>query len=191
LDKTGIETNKQGYITVDEQRRTTIGHIFAIGDVAGEPMLAHKASHEGIIAAEAIAGHPSVFAPKAIPAVVYTDPEIAWCGIMEDEAKSQGRKVKVVKFPWSISGRARTLGRKDGLTKMIIDAETERILGVGIVGPQAGDIISECCLAIEMAAVATDLAFTIHPHPTLSETVMEAAELFYGSSTHKFRKNGK
>jgi dihydrolipoamide dehydrogenase len=190
IEKIGIEVEKTGFIAVDNQRRTSLGHIFAIGDVAGEPLLAHKATHEGIIAAEAIAGHASYYEPKAIPAVVYTDPEIAWCGLMEMEAKNQGRSIKVVKFPWSASGRAKTLGRKDGLTKMIIDPETERILGVGIVGPQAGDLISEGALAIEMAAVAADLALTIHPHPTLSETVMEAAELFYGSSTHKFRRIG-
>jgi dihydrolipoamide dehydrogenase len=190
LEKIGIKINKQGFISVDKQRRTSIDNIFAIGDVAGEPMLAHKASHEGIIAAEVIAGNSSIFEPRAIPAVVYTDPEIAWCGLMEHEAKDQGRKVKVVKFPWAASGRAKTLGRKDGLTKIIIDPNSERVLGMAIVGPHAGDLIAEGALAIEMAAVATDLMLTIHPHPTLSETVMEAAELFYGSSTHKFRKNG-
>lgn len=191
IGKLGIETDDGGFIEVDEQRRTSIPHIFAIGDVAGEPMLAHKATHEGIIAAEAISGHSSYYQPKAIPAVVYTDPEIAWCGLTEQEARRQGREIKIIKFPWSASGRARTLGKKNGLTKLVIDPETGRILGMGIVGFQAGDLIAEGVLAIEMSAVATDLAFSIHPHPSLSETVMEAAELFYGSSTHHYRRNGK
>ena len=188
LEKVKVKTDKKGFILVDPQRKTSAGHIYAIGDVAGEPLLAHKATHEGQIAAEAIAGKNSVFEPKTIPAVVYTDPEIAWCGLTESEAKERGMDVKISKFPWTASGRAKTIGRSDGLTKMVLDKKTERVLGVGIAGTQAGDLISEGVLAVEMAAVAADLSLTIHPHPTLSETVMEAAELFYGSSTHIYRK---
>lgn len=187
LENTKVEIDEKGFIKVDNQMRTAEKNIFAIGDVAGEPMLAHKASHEGRTAVEVIAGHKSVFEPKAIPAVVFTDPEIAWCGLTEKEAKLQNKKVTVAKFPWAASGRAMTLGNTDGLTKLIIDPETERILGVGIAGPGAGDLIAEGVLAIEMGANATDLKLTIHPHPTLSETVMEAAEVFFGQSTHIYR----
>lgn len=187
LKNTKVEIDEKGFIKVDTQLRTTEKNIFAIGDVAGEPMLAHKASHEGRTAVEVIAGHKVEFNPKAIPAVVFTDPEIAWCGITESEAKANNINVSVVKFPWAASGRAMTLGRTDGLTKLIIDPLTERILGVGIAGPGAGDLIAEGVLAIEMGANATDLKLTIHPHPTLSETLMESAEVFFGQSTHIFR----
>ena len=187
LENTKVEIDEKGFIKVDNQLRTSEKNIFAIGDVAGEPMLAHKASHEGRTAVEVIAGHKSVFEPKAIPAVVFTDPEIAWCGLTEKEAKLQNKIVTVAKFPWAASGRAMTIGNTDGLTKLIIDPVTERILGVGIAGPGAGDLIAEGVLAIEMGANATDLKLTIHPHPTLSETVMEAAEVFFGQSMHIYR----
>jgi len=156
--------------------------------VAGEPMLAHKASHEGKVAVEAIAGEKAaVFDPRAIPAVVFTDPEIAWCGLTENDAKRQNREVKVVRFPWAASGRAMTLGRTEGLTKLVLDPETEQVLGVGIVGAGAGELIAEGVLAVEMAASAKDLALIIHAHPTLSETVGEAAETLYGTATHLMR----
>lgn len=187
LENTGVKVNEKGFIITDNQTRTSVKNIFAIGDVAGEPMLAHKASHEGRIAAEVIAGHKSVFEPKTIPAVVFTDPEIAWCGVTETEAKIKNLDYTVSKFPWAASGRALTLGRTDGLTKLIIDNKTERIIGVGIAGPNAGDLISEGVLAIEMGANATDLRLSIHPHPTLSETIMESAEVFFGQSTHIFK----
>ena len=186
LDNTRVEVLPNGFVGVDDQRRTAEPTIYAIGDVAGQPMLAHKASHEGIVAAEAIAGRNVAFEPNAIPAVVFTDPEIAWCGLTEGEAKEQGIAVKVARFPWSASGRATTLGRSDGLTKLLIDPDTERVLGVGIVGVNAGEMIAEGTHAIEMGAVASDLALTIHPHPTLSETIMEAAEVFFGHSPHLY-----
>lgn len=191
LENTKVESNEKGFIKVDLQRRTTDAHIFAIGDIVGEPMLAHKASHEGRVAVETILGQDSIFDPRAIPAVVFTDPELAWCGLTEAEAKVQGREVKVVRFPWGASGRARTLGRTDGLTKLVIDPETERLLGAGIVGPGAGEMISEAVLAMEMGANVSDLGLTIHPHPTLSETVMEAADLFFGKSVHYYRPRKK
>jgi dihydrolipoamide dehydrogenase len=184
LENLGIETDKRGFISVDPQRKTKLDSIYAIGDVAGEPMLAHKASHEGRTAVEAIAGHKVAFEPNAIPAVIFTDPEIAWAGLTETEAQKSGRNVKVTKFPWAASGRAITLDRTDGLTKLILDPETEQVLGVGIAGPGAGEMIAEGTLAIEMAATARDIALTIHSHPTLGETVMEAAEMFYGLATH-------
>jgi len=154
-------------------------------------MLAHKASHEGRVAAEAIAGHKSAFDPSAIPAVVFTDPEIAWCGLTETEAKKQGRAVEVARFPWAALGRAITLDRPEGFTKLLIDPATERVLGVGIVGVGAGELIAEGVLAVEMAALATDVKLSIHPHPTLSETMMEAAEVFFGQSTHVYRPKRK
>ena len=172
---------------VDEQRRTHEPSIFAIGDVVGEPMLAHKASHEGRVAVEVMAGENVAFAPRAIPAVVFTDPELAWCGLTEAQAAKEGRHVTVAKFPWGASGRAITLDRTDGLTKLILDPETERLLGVGLVGPGAGELIAEGVLAIEMGANATDLKLTIHPHPTLTETMMESAEVFFGQATHVYR----
>lgn len=187
LESTKVTVDQRGFIPVDPQRRTTDPNIYAIGDVAGEPMLAHKASHEGRAAVEAIAGHKVAFEPRAIPAVIFTDPEIAWCGLTETDAQTQNRTVKVAKFPWAASGRALTLGRTDGVTKLVIDPSNERVLGVGICGPGAGDLIAEGVLAIEMAALASDVALTIHPHPTLSETVMQAAEVFFGTSTDLYR----
>ena len=187
LDKTKVEIDAQGFIKVDLQRRTAEPTIYAIGDVAGQPMLAHKASHEGRTAVEAIAGHKVAFEPRAIPAVVFTDPEIAWCGLTEDEAKKTNRAVTVARFPWGASGRAITLDRPDGVTKLLIDPQTERVLGVGMAGSGAGELIAEGVLAVEMAALASDVALSIHPHPTLSETVMESAEVFYGTSTHVYR----
>jgi dihydrolipoamide dehydrogenase len=184
LENTRVVVNDRGFIEIDPQRRTAEPTIFAIGDVAGDPMLAHKATHEGIVAAEAIAGKKTIFDPRSIPCVVFTDPEIAWTGITEIEAKEQGLNVTVAKFPWAASGRATTLERNDGVTKIIVDAETQLVLGIGITGVGAGDMIAEGALAIEMGANVEDLALTIHPHPTLSETVMEAAEVFFGHSAH-------
>jgi dihydrolipoamide dehydrogenase len=186
LESTRVELDAKGFVQVDAQRRSAEPAIFAIGDIAGEPMLAHKASHEGTVAAEAIAGHKVAFEPNAIPAVVFTDPEIAWCGLTESEAERENRAVKVVRFPWAASGRATTLDRNDGLTKLVIDLQTERVLGVGIVGTGAGELIAEGVLAVEMAAVVEDLKLSIHPHPTLSETVMEAAEMYFGTSAHLY-----
>jgi dihydrolipoamide dehydrogenase len=183
LDNTGVVVTARGFIEVDEQQRTADEHILAIGDVAGEPGLAHKAAHEGKVAAEVLAGEPSAFDNKAIPAVVFTDPEVAWCGLTENQAKAEARPVEIARFPWSASGRASTLGRNDGLTKLIIDRSTGRLLGVGICGRGAGELISEGVLAVEMAAVAADLSFIIHPHPTLSESMGIAAEMFLGTAT--------
>jgi len=186
LETTKVQVNERGFVVVDEQRRTAEGTIFAVGDIAGEPMLAHKAVHEGIVAAEVISGQKVAFEPHAIPAVVFTDPEIAWCGLTQTQAEKERRTVKVAKFPWGASGRATTLGRNDGMTKLLVDPETERVLGVGIVGAGAGELIAEGALAVEMAALASDLRLTIHPHPTLSETIMEAAETFFGQSLHVY-----
>ena len=187
LDRTRVAVNERGFIVVDEQMRTDEPSIFAIGDVVGEPMLAHKASHEGRVAVEVIAGENVAFEARAIPAVVFTDPELAWAGLTEAQAAKDGRKVVIAKFPWGASGRAITLDRVDGLTKLILDAETERILGVGLVGAGAGELIAEGVLAIEMGANATDLKLSIHPHPTLTETMMESAEVFFGQATHVYR----
>ncbi|MCB2205248.1 dihydrolipoyl dehydrogenase [bacterium] len=187
IENTRVDVNDRGFVTVDPQRRTAEQNIFAIGDITGDPMLAHKASHEARVAVEVIAGKKSVFEPYAIPAVVFTDPEIAWAGITETEAREQKRKVEVARFPWAASGRATTLDRSDGVTKLIVDPETERILGVGIAGPGAGELIAEGVLAIEMAARVKDVAASIHPHPTLSETIMEAADAYFGHSTHMYR----
>jgi len=187
LEKTKVRVDERGFIKVDAQRRTNEPSIFAIGDVVGEPMLAHKASHEGRVAAEVIAGHKVAFEPNAIPAVIFTDPEIAWCGLTETQAKERGIDIAVAKFPWGASGRAMTLERTDGLTKLLVDPKTERVLGVAIVGVGAGDMIAEGALAIEMGALVSDVKLTIHPHPTLSETVMEAAEVFFGQSTHVYK----
>ncbi|MDP2054274.1 MAG: dihydrolipoyl dehydrogenase [Acidobacteriota bacterium] len=191
LDKTKVKVDAKGFIETDGQRRTAEPTMFAIGDVAGEPMLAHKASHEARVAVEAIEGHKAVFEPAAIPAVVFTDPEIAWAGLTEAEAEKQGIKVEVAKFPWPASGRAIAIDRTDGLTKLLIDPATERILGVGIVGSGAGELIAEGVLAIEMGATASDVKLTIHAHPTLSETVMEAAEMFFGQATHVYKPKRK
>jgi dihydrolipoamide dehydrogenase len=187
LENTSVKVNERGFITVNKQLQTEDPAVYAIGDVAGDPMLAHKAAHEGRTAMEHIAGHKVEFAPYAIPAVVFTDPEIAWAGLTQVEAEAKGIEVEIVKFPWAASGRAVTLDRTEGLTKLLIDKKTERVLGGAIVGPGAGDMISEIVLAIEMAATAYDLGHTIHPHPTLSETIMEAAEIFYGTSTDLYR----
>lgn len=187
LENTKVTLTDRGWIKVDRQLRTTDPDIFAIGDIAGEPMLAHKASHEARVAVEVIAGHKSYFEPLAIPAVVFTDPEIAWAGLTEEQAKKEGIKYEVAKFPWAASGRAVTLDRNDGVTKLIVDPDTQRILGMGLCGPGAGELISEGVLAIEMGANVTDLKLTIHPHPTLSETIMDAAEVFFGQSAHYYR----
>ncbi len=187
LDRTRIEIDDSGFVVVDQQLRTAAPLIHAIGDLVGQPMLAHKASHEARVAVEAIAGHKVVFHPAAIPAVVFTDPEVAWWGLTEAAARAAGREVRVARFPWAASGRAATIDRDDGLTKLVIDPGTERVLGVGICGPGAGELIAEGVLAVEMAALAGDLRLTIHPHPTRSETIMEAAEVFFGQSTHIYR----
>ncbi len=186
LERTGVDIDASGFVVTDNRKQTADPGIYAVGDVAGQPMLAHKAAHEGRVAVEVIAGHKSVFEPAAIPAVVFTDPEIAWCGMTETEAKAQKRPYKAARFPWAASGRALAQDCTEGLTKLIIDPETERILGVGIVGTGAGELIAEGVLAMEMAALASDIRLTVHPHPTLSETVMEAAEVFFGQSTHMF-----
>ncbi|MBD3403548.1 dihydrolipoyl dehydrogenase [candidate division GN15 bacterium] len=191
LENTNVELDDKGFVKVNEKRQTAEPTIFAIGDIAGEPMLAHKASHEGRVAAEIIAGKNVVYDPRAIPAVVFTDPEVAWCGLMEQEAKDEGREVKTAKFPWAASGRATTIGRNDGVTKIVIDAETDRVLGLGITGPNAGELIAEGVLAIEMGANAHDIGLTIHPHPTLSETIMGAADLIYGQATDYYRRQRK
>jgi len=187
LDATRVAIGPRGFVEVDAQRRTAEPTIFAIGDVAGEPMLAHKAFHEARTAVETIAGKRVAFEPLVIPAVVFTDPEIAWCGLTEAQAKADGREVAVGRFPWGASGRAITLGRTDGLTKLVIDPESQTILGVGIVGPGAGELIAEGVVAIEMGATIDDLKACIHPHPTLSETVLESAEAFLGLSTHVYK----
>ena len=187
LEATGVVVDEKGFIKVDKQLRSSVPHIFAIGDIAGEPMLAHKATREAKIAVEVLAGGKAEFDNIAIPAVVFTDPEVAWCGLMEHEAAARNIEVKVVKFAWGASGRATTLGRNEGLTKLIVDPVTERVLGVGLVGVNAGEMIAEATLAVETAAVARDLAETIHAHPTLSETLMEAAESVFGQATHSYR----
>jgi len=188
IESTKVSVDGHGFIEADEQRRTAEPSVFAVGDVAGEPMLAHKATHEGEVAAEVVAGQHVAFEPKAIPAVVFSDPEIAWCGLTAADAQREGRAVKVTTFPWAASGRALTLSRTDGLTKLVLEPGTGRVLGAGITGCHAGELLAEAVLAIEMGAVADDLALTIHAHPTLSETLMEAAQAFSGSSTH-FQKN--
>ncbi|MBM4095835.1 MAG: dihydrolipoyl dehydrogenase [Planctomycetes bacterium] len=184
IEKTGIVLDDKGFIPVNAQRRTSVQHIYAIGDSAGEPQLAHKASFEGKVAVEALSGEPVVYDVAAVPAVIFTDPEIAWCGLTETDAQKQGIEVKKLKMPWAGSGRALTKGRTEGLTKLLVDPKTERLLGVGICGVDAGEMIGEAMLALEMGATARDLALTMHAHPTLSETVMEAAEHMYGLSVH-------
>jgi dihydrolipoamide dehydrogenase len=184
LENIGVNLDDRGFISVDHQQKTSLDHIFAIGDISGGILLAHKASHDAKVAVDAILGENSTTEHRIIPAVVFTDPEVAWCGLTETEAKANNIKVKVSKFPWGASGRALTLDRPDGLTKLIIEPETERILGVGIVGVGAGNLISEGMLAVDMGATVEDLSEVIHPHPTLSETLLEAAESFYGASAH-------
>jgi dihydrolipoamide dehydrogenase len=191
LENTQVEIDAKGFVKVDSQQRTADPHILAIGDVAGEPMLAHKATHEGRVAAEVLAGKPVAFEPLAIPAVVFTDPEIAWCGFTEEQAKRDGRKYEAAVYPWAASGRAIALGRTEGLTKILVDPDTERVLGVGIVGAGAGELIAEAALAIEMGCEATDLAETIHPHPTLGETIMNAADTFFGTATEIYKPKRK
>ena len=190
LENTGIVCDERGFIRVDRQRRTAEAHILAIGDVAGEPMLAHKAAHEGRVAAEVVAGREALYEPLAVPAVVFTDPEIAWAGTTEAQAREQGLEVALARFPWAASGRAATLGRSDGLTKLVVDPATERVLGVGIAGPGAGELIAEAVLAIEMNASVADLGLSIHPHPTLSETLKESADVYHGTATHFRRAQG-
>lgn len=184
LDTTDVALSPEGFIQIDAQQRTTAEYIYAVGDVTGGVMLAHKATHEGKIAAEVIAGKPSVYDVRAMPAVVYTDPQIAWCGLTEQAAAQAGRPVEVRRFPWTASGRAVTMGATEGITKILADPETHRILGVGITGRDTEGLISEGVLAVEMGALIEDVALTVHPHPTLSETEGEAAEIFLGSATH-------
>jgi len=191
LENTKVQVDTHGFIVVDEQRRTSEPAIYAIGDVAGQPMLAHKAAHEGKTAVESMAGHNVAFEPRAIPAVVFTDPEIAWTGITETEAKQKGIAYESAVFPWAASGRAQAVGRTEGFTKWIIDPKSERVLGCGIVGPGAGDLIGEATLAIEMGASVRDVVDTIHPHPTLCETLGFAAEVFYGTATDLYRPRKK
>jgi dihydrolipoamide dehydrogenase len=187
LENTKVELDRRGFCLTDDQQRTADPHILAIGDVAGEPMLAHKAAHQGKTAVEALHGGPAVFQPQAIPAVVFTDPEIAWAGLTEEQARREQRTVEVVRYPWAASGRAQSLGRTEGLTKFLYDPETERVVGVGIVGVGAGELIAEGVLAIEMGCTARDVADSIHPHPTLSETLAFANEAFLGTATEIYR----
>ncbi len=191
LETTRVKADQKGFIETDGQRRTAEPTLFAIGDLAGEPMLAHKASHEARVAIDAIAGHRAVFEPLAIPAVVFTDPELAWTGLTEAQAKAEGREVEIAKFPWGALSRAITIDRPEGLTKLVLEPKTGRVLGVGIVGSGCGELIAEGTLAIEMGATADDLKLTIHPHPTLSESLMEAAEVFFGQSTHVYKPKRK
>ena len=187
LEHTRAVVNAKGFVEVDDRQRTADPQILAIGDVCGDPMLAHRASHQGKVAVEALHGEPAVFAPRAIPAVVFTDPEIAWAGLTEQEAAAAGRVVEISRYPWAASGRAHALGRTDGLTKILLDPETDAVLGVGIVGPGAGELIAEGALAIEMGCTARDLVETIHPHPTLGETVAFSAENYFGLATEIYR----
>jgi dihydrolipoamide dehydrogenase len=187
LENTKVVVSPKGFVEVDGQQRTADPHILAIGDVCGEPMLAHRASHQGKVAVEALHGEPALFAPRAIPAVVFTDPEIAWAGLTEHEAVAQGRTVEISRYPWAASGRAQALGRTEGMTKLIVDPETDAVLGVGMVGPGAGELVAEGTLAIEMGCTARDLSETIHPHPTLGETVAFSAENYFGLATEIYR----
>jgi len=187
LENTQIEVDQRGFVQCDKQQRTRDPHIFAIGDVAGEPMLAHKATHEAKVAVEAVMGKPAEFDKLAIPAVVFTDPEIAWAGLTEEHGKRDGRKFEVTVYPWAASGRAQALGRTEGLTKLLVDPDTQRVLGCGMVGPGAGEMIAEAVLAIEMGCEVRDLTESIHPHPTLSETLMNAGEVFFGTATEIYK----
>jgi dihydrolipoamide dehydrogenase len=191
LERTSVEIDPKGFVVTDQQQRTSDPHIWAIGDVAGEPMLAHKAAHQAKVAIESLHGEAASFEPLAIPAVVFTDPEIAWAGLTEEQAKAEGISVEVSKYPWAASGRAQALGRTEGMTKLLIDPATDRILGVGIVGPGAGDLISEGVLAVEMGVTVRDLGESIHPHPTLSETLAFAAEAYLGTATEIYRPRPK
>ena len=182
-EKAGVAVNDRGYIPADKQQRTNVPHIFAIGDVCGEPMLAHKATHEAKVAAEVIAGHKVAFDAMTVPSVAYTDPEVAWMGLTETDAKARGVPYEKASFPWAASGRALSIGREDGLTKLLYDPETKRILGAGIVGTNAGELLAETVLALEMGADMEDIGLTIHPHPSLSETPYFAAEMAVGSIT--------
>ena len=187
LENTNVVVDAKGFVEVDKQQRTSDSHILAIGDVCGEPMLAHRASHQGKVAVESLHGEPALFDPRAIPAVVFTDPEIAWAGLTEREAELSGREVEISRYPWAASGRAHALGRTEGMTKILVDPETDQLLGVGIVGSGAGELIAEGALAIEMGCSARDLSETIHPHPTLGETVAFSAENYFGLATEIFR----
>ena len=187
LDRTRVERDERGFIRVDAQRRTAEPSIFAVGDVAGEPMLAHKAFAEARVAVDVITGSAASFAPRAVPAVVFTDPEVAWCGLTEADAAAAGRPVSVARFPWGASGRALTLDRPEGMTKLLLDPASGQVLGVGLVGTGAGELIAEGVLAVEKGLTAADIADAIHPHPTLSETFAEAAEVFFGRSAHVYR----
>ena len=187
LENTAVKIDAKGFVQVDGQQRTSDPKILAIGDVCGEPMLAHRASHQGKVAVEGLHGEPALFAPRCIPAVVFTDPEIAWAGLTEQEVKASGKTVEISRYPWAASGRAQALGRTEGMTKLLVDPETDTVLGVGIVGAGAGELIAEGALAIEMAASARDLAETIHAHPTLGETVAFAAENHFGTATEIYR----
>ena len=191
LENSRVEVDEAGFLVVDNQGRTADPHILAIGDVAGQPMLAHKASHQGRAAVEALAGEPAVFEPRAIPAVVFTDPEVAWAGLTETDAQREGRSIAKAVFPWAASGRAQAIGRTEGLTKWVIDPDSERLLGCGIVGAGAGDLIGEAVLAIEMGCTARDVSESIHPHPTLTETLGFAAEVYFGTATDLYRPKRK
>jgi dihydrolipoamide dehydrogenase len=179
----GIKVDDRGYIPVDRQLRTNVPHIHAIGDICGEPMLAHKASHEGKIAAEVVAGHKAFFDARTIPSVAYTDPEVAWMGLTETQCQAQGLAFEKAVFPWAASGRALSMGRDEGMTKLLIDKNTRRLIGAAIVGVNAGELVAETVLALEMGADTTDIGLTVHPHPTLSETIYFAAEIAEGSIT--------
>jgi dihydrolipoamide dehydrogenase len=187
LENTKVKIDQRGFVLTDASQRTDDEHMLAIGDVAGEPMLAHKAAHQGKVAVEALEGDPAVFEPRAIPAVVFTDPELAWAGLTEEQAKRENRQYEVIRYPWAASGRAVSLGRTEGLTKFLVDPESERLLGIGICGAGAGELVAEGVLAIEMGCSARDVAESIHPHPTLSETVAFAAEAFLGTATEIYR----
>ncbi|MBY0378268.1 MAG: FAD-dependent oxidoreductase, partial [Gammaproteobacteria bacterium] len=191
LDKTSIKVNDRGFIEVDTQMKTNVPHIYAIGDIVGQPMLAHKAVAEARVAAEVISGLKHYFTPTCIPSVAYTDPEVAWTGVTEEQAKAQGLNYGTATFPWMASGRALSMARDEGLTKLIVDNENHRVIGAGIVGPNAGELIGEICLAIEMGADVEDIALTIHPHPTLSESVAMAAEIFEGTVTDLYMPKKK
>jgi len=187
LDNTQVQVNERGFVVCDKQQRTADPHVLAIGDVAGEPMLAHKAAHEAKVAVESVLGKAAEFDKAAIPAVVFTDPEIAWAGLTDEQAKREGRKVEVAIYPWAASGRGQALGRTEGLTKWLVDPDTERVLGCGIVGPGAGELIAEAVLAIEMGCEVRDITESVHPHPTFSETLMNAGEVFFGTATEIYK----